>query len=184
MTNNQANKTIYAFIDAQNLHSGVNNSFTYFSGKGKKSEYNGWKLDMRKLFIYLQQKHNVSKAFLFMGDDPNYSKMRQDFKSYGYEIVLKPHITDKSGKVKGNCDAELVLHACKIQFKNYDRAVIISGDGDFYCLVEDLIKEQKLASLFIPNEFRYSRLYNRLSIPYITYVNRLHDKISINLPPR
>jgi uncharacterized LabA/DUF88 family protein len=39
-----------------------------------------------------------------------------------------------SGRVKGNVDAELVLHTM-IEYDNYSKAIIISGDGDFFCLV-------------------------------------------------
>jgi len=62
-----------------------------------------------------------------------------------------------NGKVKGNIDAELVLHAM-IQFNTYNRAVIVSGDGDFYCLVDYLRKKNKLLKLMIPNKHKYSFL--------------------------
>jgi len=31
-----------------------------------------------------------------------------------------------------------VLYAAAIEYSNYDKAVIVSGDGDFYCLHEFL----------------------------------------------
>jgi uncharacterized LabA/DUF88 family protein len=40
----------------------------------------------------------------------------------------------KNGKIRGNDDAELVLHAM-IDIQNYEKAVIVSGDGDFHCLI-------------------------------------------------
>ena len=165
---------IYAFIDAQNLSSGVNNSFDYWAGKGKRRQYQGWKLDMQKLIIYLKDRHKISKAILFMGDDPKYTGMRNLFKSFGFDIVLKPHIMDKStGKTKGNCDAELVLHACKIEYLNYDKAIVVTGDGDFFCLVQDLIKEGKLAKILIPNEFRYSQLFKPFVVNQGFFVSKL-----------
>jgi uncharacterized LabA/DUF88 family protein len=53
--------------------------------------------------------------------------------------------------VKGNIDAELVLYSAKIEYKNYDKAIIVSGDGDFFCLLEDMVKEGRLYKLIIPN---------------------------------
>jgi len=50
------------------------------------------------------------------------------------------------GKVKGNVDAELVLHTM-IEYLNYDRALLVTGDGDFFCLVDYLIKKNKLLKL-------------------------------------
>ena len=46
--------------------------------------------------------------------------------------------TDKNGNktMKGNVDAELVLHAAAIEYKNYSKAVIVTSDGDFACLIK------------------------------------------------
>ena len=55
-------------------------------------------------------------------------------------------------------DAELVLHAAAIEFSNYDKAVIVSGDGDFYCLHEYLEKNKKLLRIIIPNSKSESSL--------------------------
>lgn len=76
---------------------------------------------------------------------------------YGYVLIFKPTLTLSEGRVKGNVDAELVLHAM-IEFPNYDQAVIVTGDGDFHCLVEYLRKQGKLGRLLIPNRYKYSAL--------------------------
>jgi uncharacterized LabA/DUF88 family protein len=52
--------------------------------------------------------------------------------------------------VKGNVDAELVLYAMK-EMPNYDKAIIVSGDGDFFALVEYLDQQHKLLKLMVPN---------------------------------
>lgn len=69
--------------------------------------------------------------------------------------------------MKGNVDAELVLWAVK-EMPNYNQAVIVSGDGDFYSLVEYLDQQKKLHKLLAPNS-HYSNLYNK----YATYIDRL-----------
>jgi uncharacterized LabA/DUF88 family protein len=58
--------------------------------------------------------------------------------------------------VKGNVDAELVLYAMK-ELPNYDRAIIVSGDGDFFSLAEYLEEQGKLAHILTPN-WQYSSL--------------------------
>ena len=40
--------------------------------------------------------------------------------------------------MKGNVDAELVLHSAAIEYDNYDKAIVITSDGDFRCLFEYL----------------------------------------------
>ena len=71
------------------------------------------------------------------GNQQIYKKLQED----GYIVIFKPTLIYKDGPTKGNCDAELVLHSM-IEFNNYNKAVLVSGDGDFYCLAEYL-RDQK-----------------------------------------
>ena len=80
------------------------------------------------------------------------------------------------GTVKGNVDAELVLHTM-IEYPNYDKAVIVTGDGDFHCLVDYLVRQGKLERLVIPNRNRYSSLYRKL-MPHIHFMNSLRGKLA------
>ena len=79
------------------------------------------------------------------------------------------------GKVKGNVDAELVLHAM-VEYPKYDKALIITNDGDFYCLVDYLIKQDKLLKLMIPNRKAFSSLFRKL-MPHIVFLDNLRDKL-------
>jgi len=135
----------YAFIDSQNLYLGV------------KSQ--GWKLDYKRFRIYLKDKYHVEKAFLFIGYLPQYTSLYEKLTSYKYDLIFKPTTTQKD-KEKGNVDAELVLYASAIEFENYDKAVIISGDGDFRCLIKYLEEKSKLKHVLIPNRKAYSSLLN------------------------
>ncbi len=78
-------------------------------------------------------------------------------------------------EIKGNCDAELVLHTM-IEYENYDKAVIVSGDGDFHCLVEYLEEENKLKQLIIPNQKSYSSLLKKFG-KHGSFLNGLQEKI-------
>ena len=77
--------------------------------------------------------------------------------------------------MKGNVDAELVLHTM-IEYDNYDKALIVTGDGDFYCLVDYLIKKNKLLKLMIPNQYSFSSLLRKLR-PYIVFMNNLRGML-------
>ena len=160
----------YAFIDSQNLHMGVQSQ--------------GWKLDFKRFKSYLQSKHNVSKAFLFIGYLEEQTDMYQKLREMGYTLVFKPTVTGGEGEVKGNVDAELVLEIMK-EWNNYNRAVVVSGDGDFYNLVEYLREQKKLEVLLIPNKNRYSQLYNDMPKGKIRFMNNLKSKLSYkNHKPR
>ncbi len=163
---------IYAFIDSQNLNLSVLNEIKNI--KTKKIIYQGWKLDFKRFFVYLKQKYNVDKAFLFIGHKPEYESLYRSLKNWGFHIIFKPTL-DHAGKTKGNVDAELVLHSM-IEFKNYNKAIIISGDGDFHCLIEYLEKENKLFRILVPNEFSYSSLLRKFNRK-IAFISRLKSKL-------
>ena len=149
--------TIYAFIDSQNLNLGIRTDIR----RNGRIIYHGWKLDFQKFYIYLRHKCHVSKAFLFIGYIPHNESLYQRLRSYGFKLVFKPTVVDSQGKTKGNVDAELVLHAAAIEYPNYDQAVIVSGDGDFYCLLEYLQRLHKLEKLLVPNPKKGSSLLQK-----------------------
>ena len=66
-----------------------------------------------------------------------------------------------------------------IEYPNYDKAVIVTGDGDFYCLVKHLIERSKLESVLIPNRFKFSALLKlKIFRPYLRYMNDLETLLS------
>ncbi len=144
----------YAFIDSQNLNLGVRSL--------------GWILDYQKFRLYLKNKYQVNEAYVFIGLVSNNQQLYTDLQKAGFILIFKPtveYLENGKSTVKGNVDAELVLHAAAIQYKNYDKAVIVSGDGDFACLVEFLNDNDKLLHVLAPN-----RTYSKLLKPYSSYV--------------
>lgn len=159
-------KKIYAFIDSQNLNLGV------------KSQ--GWRLDFGKFRQYLITKYRVKKTFLFIGFVEGNQSLYTYLQSIGYICIFKPTLElrkNKSNvKIKGNVDAELVLHTM-IEYKNYDKAIITSGDGDFFCLIEYLESKGKLFKIITPNK-RYSSLLRKFT-EYIVVISVLKEKLKI-----
>ena len=153
----------FAFIDSQNLNLSIQSV--------------GWKIDYNKYRVYLKEKYNVSKAFLFIGYIEGNNSLYQRLQEADFICIFKPTLVYKDGKTKGNVDAELVLHAM-IEYQNYERAVIVSGDGDFHCLVTHLIQKDKLKAVLIPNRFKYSALLKQKNVrPYLKYINDLQKKL-------
>ena len=155
-------KQNFAFIDSQNLNLGVISQ--------------GWKLDFAKFRIFLKDKYKVVKAYLFIGFIPKNKNLYAFLERSGYKIIYKPVVesTKSSKPVKGNVDAELVLHTM-IQFPKYQKAIIVSGDGDFYCLAQYLEKKKKLAKIIVPNK-RYSSLLRQFG-KYIVNVGLFKNKV-------
>jgi len=134
----------------------------------------GWVLDYGRFRRYLTDKYNVTKAFLFIGNIPTNADLYKSLQEYGFILIFKP-ILEIRGRIKGNVDAELVLHAM-VEYPNYDKAVIVSGDGDFYCLVKYLKNNGKLLKLMVPDDSRYSSLLRKFA-PEIVGINRLKNKL-------
>lgn len=151
-------EVVYAFIDSQNLNLGTSKDL--YNKTGRKI-YTGWRLDFSRFYRYLVNKFRISKALFFIGYLEKHQNLYTSVKSFGYEIVFKPTITDTYGKTKGNVDAEMVLHSAAIQFNNYDKAVVVSSDGDFYCLYEYLEGCGKLERIILPNRKNASTLLHR-----------------------
>lgn len=158
----------YAFIDSQNLNLSIRNQ--------------GWILDYRKFRKYLEDKYSITKAFLFLGYVPQNQDLYTSLQESGYIVIFKPTLTLPDGKVKGNVDAELVLHTM-VEYPKYDKALIVTGDGDFYCLVDYLIKQDKLLKLMIPNEKKFSSLYRKV-MSHIVFMNNLKEKLEYRKDPK
>ena len=170
--------SIYAFIDASNLFYG-----------GEKSL--GWKIDYRKLLIYLKDKYKISKALYFGGveiHDFDFDYLKNEtvpveglekyltkiinergdkmseamllllnrhlqrirfylkLEKFGYELHLKPvklyEQDDGTTKRKANCDVDMTFYLMK-EKDSFDKAVILSGDGDFLPILKYLKEKGK-----------------------------------------
>lgn len=152
----------YAFIDGQNLNLGI-------------SKLN-WKLDFNKFRIYLKEKYKVSKAYIFIGFLLKNKNLYAFLQQSGYSLIFKPIVFDSGKKPKGNVDADLVLQAI-IDFNNYDRAVIISSDGDFYCLVKYLYENDKLELVMSPDVKNCSKLLKKTARERIVFMDNLKNKL-------
>ncbi|MBL8015188.1 MAG: NYN domain-containing protein [Candidatus Doudnabacteria bacterium] len=163
MKDSTKQKNTYAFIDSQNLYKGVKQA--------------GWELDFGRFRKYLRGKYGVEQAYLFIGFIPGNSVLYSYLQRVGYILVFKPILEIKKGKtveVKGNVDAELVLHTM-IHYPKYDKAIIVSGDGDFHCLIEYLEDQEKLGKVITPNQ-RYSSLLRRFA-DYIAPISNAKGKV-------
>lgn len=157
----------YVFIDSQNLNLAIRDQ--------------GWRLDFARFCVYLKDKYQASKAFLFIGYVRGNENLYTYLQKAGYIVIFKPTLERKENGTlltKGNVDADLVLHAM-IEFPNYDNASIVTGDGDFYCLIERLEQHGKLKHVLIPNPRKYSALLRKFR-KYFVYIDGLEKKLKEN----
>jgi len=120
----------YAFIDASNIIYGA------------RAE--GWFIDQKKLILYLKKKYKTLKVFFYYGKDSKNAKKEKfllKLKQFGYTLRVK-EIKKFGRKIKANCDVDLTMDML-IKEKEYHRAIILSGDGDFAPLLRYLINKKK-----------------------------------------
>lgn len=160
----------FAYIDGANLHKGVKDL--------------GWRLDYKKFRVWLYEKYGVKKAYLFLGFLPINTRLYRDLQNWGYTIVFKPTIPDGNGEVKGNCDAELVLQAVSDMYEgNYENALVVTGDGDFACLVKFLQEKNRFSLLLSPNHKRASVLLKKAVSGDIIFLERFKDRLKYEKAP-
>ena len=156
---------VYAFIDSQNLNLAIHDA--------------GWKLDFKRFHVYLRDKYNVKKAYLFIGYVPGNETLYTSLQNIGYIVVFKPTLERKDGVIKGNCDAELVLH-CMIEYPNFAKAIIVSGDGDFHCLIEYLKENGKLFKVGVPHKRSFSALLRKFASDFF-FVSDLRKNLGYKI---
>ncbi len=152
----------YAFIDSQNINLGFRAL--------------GWQLDWKRFRVYLADKYGVTTAYLFIGYLAENQNLYRKLQKADYILIFKPVLRTKSGKIKGNVDAELVLQAM-IEYDEYDRGVIVTSDGDFACLVRYLDENKKLERVLSPAPMGCSALLKDAAKHRIDFMNQLKSKL-------
>lgn len=154
----------YAFIDGQNLYLGVKEL--------------GWNLDYKRFRIYLKEKYRVEKAYIFIGYIPENQELYKQLQESEFILVFKPLLIPKDGtKPKGNVDADLVLQTM-IDYPSYDKAVIVTSDGDFYSLVDYLYSKKKLEIVLAPHQEKCSVLLRKKAREKIDFLDNLKNKLA------
>lgn len=137
----------------------------------------GFEIDYKKFRGWLRQKYNASNIYLFIGLVPERVKFYEYLQSCGYILVFKQTIS-VGEKIKGNCDAELVLKTVSDFYtKSFTSCILITGDGDFGCLVEFLKENNVIEKILSPDENKCSILLRNKNTE-ITFLNNLYHKFS------
>ena len=79
-----------------------------------------------------------------------------------------------AGKKKGNVDTDIVFEMMKnlIDNNEFEKMVLVSGDGDYKRLVDYLIKKDRFLKILFPNRQFASSLYKKLGNKYFVNLDR------------
>ncbi len=168
----------YAFIDGANLH------LTY--------QNLDWKVDYKKLRNYLYKKQDVSVAYYFIGNTDENSDIYKKLDSYGYDVKLKapspytieevecPYckkiISPAIQRFKSDCDSFLTLQVMS-DLDSFDKAIIITSDGDYDNLISKLILQDKLGMVFAPCKDGCSWLLKSASRGRIAFIDEFRSEL-------
>lgn len=157
----------YAYIDGQNLYLGT---------RGLDDAHHPWRINLAKFRIYLKQKYNVEKAFYFLGyvqEGQKIEHLYESIQSAGFILVFRQHNSAMIGKKKGNVDSDIIFSIMKRLYskEEFDKIVLVSGDGDYKMLIDFLIEENRLEKILFPNTAFRSSLYKQIGAPYFAYLD-------------
>ena len=149
------------FIDGQNLYSGT------------RLEKDSWNINFNKFRKYLLKKYQVKLAYYYLGySNETNNKLYNQLECCNFLLVFKHHISSMCSEKKGNVDSDIIFDAMKkiCEKENFDKIILISGDGDYIKLVNYLIEKDKFEKILFPNKKYASSLYKRLTGKYFDYL--------------
>lgn len=142
-----------AYIDGANLHKGIQSL--------------GWDLDYAKFYRWLTARYRTERVTIFLGHIAKHQPLYDALIAIGYDLTFK-EVTTHGGQPKGNCDAEIVLQAVSDFYeKKLTKAIMVTGDGDFACLIDFLQKKGVFHRLIAPNLQYTSYLLRKRNLPTV-----------------
>jgi len=152
----------HAYIDGANLHKGT--------------VALGWRIDYNKFYTWLHEKHRIKRAYIFIGYMPEFDNLYNKMREAGFLIRFKETIRGEQGQVKGNCDADMILRSVRDIYESiFDRAIIVTSDGDFYSLVNALQEKDKMGGIVSPAD-NCSSLLRKTRAP-LTYLRDVRNHV-------
>ena len=123
-------KQLALFVDVQNIYYTVKQAY-------------GCHFNYRELWQQLSQEGKIVQAQAYAIDRNNAQQQsfQQILREIGFNVKLKPYIQRHDGSAKGDWDVGIaidMMDAAINQAQPIDRAILLSGDGDFDLLLQRL----------------------------------------------
>jgi len=157
----------FAYIDGANLYKGIESS--------------GWHLDYHRFRVWLSEKYSVKRAYIFLGLIPRYKELYKYLQEAGFVLVFKEVVYDDLGEPKGNCDVNLALQAACDAYENkFDRAVLVSSDGDYASLVKFLLEREKFSIILSTHPKDKCSILLKRTGARISYINEQRSHLEVS----
>lgn len=161
-----------AFIDGQNLYMGT-----------ARRQINPWRIDLVRFRLYLERKYNVNQAYYFLGYvQKTNQELYKGICDAGFILIFREHGPAVIGKKKGNVDSDIIFQIMRKMYKkeDFNKIILVSGDGNYKLLVGFLIEENRFEKLLFPDRSKRSSLYKSLSNRFFAYLDDIDVKNKIN----
>ncbi len=165
------NKGNIALVDGQNLH--------------LCTQEVGWKVDHKKFMIYLKENYNVERAYYFLGyhNTDKHGNLYTALQESGFILEFKGTSLDFNLKSRKTGNVDVVFFAMKLlidQAEDFDKFILVSGDGDYIKLVDYLIEKNRFEKLLFPSVKNKSSRYNKLGNKYVINLGGVRNLIAKN----
>lgn len=158
-------------IDGQNLRLGT------------LSSNSSWTIDLKRFRVFLAERYKVQQAYYFVGAyEPKNQDLYNALQNYGYIVVFREHANASLSHKKGNVDTDVVFEIMRelVDHEKFDKIILVSGDGDYWRMVNYLIKKNKFEKLLVPNVDKLSSLYKKRTLDtYRVYLDEATIKKKI-----
>ncbi|MDD2584266.1 MAG: NYN domain-containing protein [Bacteroidales bacterium] len=139
-------------------------------------------MDFVKFREYLNKKYNVSIAYYFLGFVINErSGLYDKIQEAGFVLKFREHNSAMLAKKKGNVDSDIIFAIMKRLYnkEEFDKVILVSGDGDYRMLVDFLIEESKFKKILFTNREFASSLYKKITRVYYDYLVNIKHRIQL-----
>ena len=148
-----------AYIDAANLDRALKSL--------------NWKIDYERFRVWLKDKYQIERAYIFIGLIPKYSYLYTYLSESGFTLVFKEVVYQNgSDKPKGNCDTDLIMQAMEDYYEgNLSKAVLVASDGDYAPLVKKFHEQDSFYTVLSPALSKQCSILLKKTGVKISYIN-------------
>lgn len=99
----------------------------------------------------------------------------------GFVLKFREHNSAMLAKKKGNVDSDIIFAIMKRLYnkEEFDKVILVSGDGDYRMLVDFLIEESKFKKILFTNREFASSLYKKITRVYYDYLVNIKHRIQL-----
>jgi uncharacterized LabA/DUF88 family protein len=117
----------------------------------------------------------------YVQDTQNAEALYEKIQNAGFILVFRQHSEAMIGTKKGNVDSDIIFSIMKRLYKqeDFEKVVLVSGDGDYKNIVDFLIEEKRFLKVLFPDRKRASSLYKKIGSEYHDSLENIKNYIEV-----